>query len=489
MDAERHNVWAAAALAVLAALYLMLFRPGYSVMGGGDFALYLAHAQAIADFRPYAATGFVFNPANAIMSPAAYPPGLPLLLASLLAMLWGLHRLALPTLGPRWSAVLVLAAGLSPAILMRRDAIGSDMPFAAWCMLALVGARGRPALLAIGVAMAILTRSIGIVLAAAIALDLVFRPAPVRRRLLPALVAGTAVALVGMLWLRVDNATYAGYFDRMTAAGLVRHFIDAGQAYASALVELFGLSFGRLANYPVLAAGAILIAAGLVQRLRRGPDAITFFVILYIAALIAYPVHMEPTRYALPVLPLLLLAFEFAAPRLGRAGPVIALAIIAVLYVPFYAQHNATRRGAAQRRQPGIHRADQPHPGDPAGHAVSCPQSSYFRAVRRPPRRELAGASQRRRPARHLDPVPPGLSHRGEMAAWRRSGDARPAGRGIPGHLRKPSLPPARYSRRSTRSLRNLDIPLARKSRRSASSSYSSRTQSRNATRPSPSAW
>lgn len=150
MDAERHNVWAAAALAVLAALYLMLFRPGYSVMGGGDFALYLAHAQAIADFRPYAATGFVFNPANAIMSPAAYPPGLPLLLAplvavfgidlsavrvvmlaSLLAMLWGLHRLALPTLGPRWSAVLVLAAGLSPAILMRRDAIGSDLPFAA----------------------------------------------------------------------------------------------------------------------------------------------------------------------------------------------------------------------------------------------------------------------------------------------------------------------------------------------------------------------
>ena len=292
MDAERHNVWAAAALAVLAALYLMLFRPGYSVMGGGDFALYLAHAQAIADFRPYAATGFVFNPANAIMSPAAYPPGLPLLLASLLAMLWGLHRLALPTLGPRWSAVLVLAAGLSPAILMRRDAIGSDMPFAAWCMLALVGARGRPALLAIGVAMAILTRSIGIVLATAIALDLVFRPGPARRRLLPALVAGTAVAVVGML-----------------------------------------------------------------------------------------------------------------------------------------------------------------------------------------------------RPARHLDPVPPGLSHRGEMAAWRRSGDARPAGRGIPGHLRKPSLPPARYSRRSTRSLRNLDIPLARKSRRSASSSYSSRTQSRNATRPSPSAW
>ncbi len=353
--------WAAAALAGLAALYLVLFRPGYSVMGGGDFALYLAHAQAIARFEPYLATGFVYNPANAIMSPAAYPPGLPLLLAplvavlgvdltavrvvmlaSLLAMLWGLHRLALPTLGPRWSAVLVLAAGLSPALLMRRDAIGSDVPFVAWCMLALVGTRGRPALLAIGVGMAMLTRSIGIVLAAAIALDLVFRPGPTRRRLLPALVAGTVVALVGMLWLRVDNATYAGYFDRLSAGGLVRHLIDAGLAYAFALVELFGLSFGRMANYPVLMAGIVLIAAGLVQRLRRGPDAVTLFVVLYVGALIAYPVHMEPTRYALPVLPLLLLlALEFAAPRLGRVGPGIALVVLAVLYVPFYAQRDA----------------------------------------------------------------------------------------------------------------------------------------------------
>ena len=51
MGAERQdeagaNSWAAAALVMLAALYLVLFRPGYSVTGGGDFALYLAHAQA-----------------------------------------------------------------------------------------------------------------------------------------------------------------------------------------------------------------------------------------------------------------------------------------------------------------------------------------------------------------------------------------------------------------------------------------------------------
>jgi hypothetical protein len=366
MRAER---WLpAATLAGLALLYLALFRPGLSVMGGGDFALYLAHAQALAQGRAYADTGFVFNPANAIMSPAAYPPGLPLLLApvvagfglaatpikllmlgALLAMLWGLHRLAEPALGPRWSAVLVLAAGLSPAILMRRDAVGSDIVFAAWCTLALLGARGRPALLGIGVAMAMLTRSIGVVLAVALALDLLFRPGPMRRRLAPALLAGVAMAVVGTLWLRVDNATYAGYFDRLFAGGLLRHVASAGQAYAFAVVELFGLSFGRLANMPVLLGLVGLVAWGGWRQLRRGPDAVVLFVLLYGAALIAYPVHMEPTRYALPILPLLLL---LALEPLRRLPPVAVLAGLAVLYLPFYWQHDARAQAPITAESP-----------------------------------------------------------------------------------------------------------------------------------------
>lgn len=351
------HVLPAVALAALAALYLALFRPGLGVTGGGDFALYLAHAKALAEGRPYGETFFTYNPANAIMSPAAYPPGLPLLLvpvvaafglaaaplklvmlAALLAMLWLLHLLARPTLGPRGSAVLVLAAGLSPALLMRREAIGSDIVFAAWCYLALLGARGRPLLLGIGVAMAILTRSIGVVLAAALALDLLFQRGPARRLLAPALLAGVAVAAVFTLWLRVDNATYAGYFERLAGTGVVRHLISAAQAYGFALVELFGLSFGRMANAPVLAVLAGLIGWGLLARLRRGPDAVTLFVLLYAGALIAYPVHLEPTRYALPILPLLLL---LALETLRRLPPVAMLAALAVLYLPYYAEHDA----------------------------------------------------------------------------------------------------------------------------------------------------
>jgi len=67
-------------------------------------------------------------------------------------------------------------------------------------------------------------------------------------------------------------------------------------------------------------------------------------------------------------------------------------------------------------------------------------------------------------------------------------GNARRARGRLSGFLRERRLPAARYSRRSNRSLRKLARPCALKSRRRASSSYSSRTQSRNGRRPSASA-
>ena len=46
----------------------------------GDFALYLMNARNIVLGLPYAKTAYLLNPDNAI-NPAAFPPGLPLLLA------------------------------------------------------------------------------------------------------------------------------------------------------------------------------------------------------------------------------------------------------------------------------------------------------------------------------------------------------------------------------------------------------------------------
>jgi hypothetical protein len=56
----------------------------------GDYAQYLLHAQAIAEGRPYSATGYIYNPAAGLIGPPNLPPGLPLTLAPLVAI-GGVH--------------------------------------------------------------------------------------------------------------------------------------------------------------------------------------------------------------------------------------------------------------------------------------------------------------------------------------------------------------------------------------------------------------
>ncbi len=56
----------------------------------GDYAQYLSHARAITEGRPYGAIGYIYHPAAGLIGPPAYPPGLPLTLAPLVAI-GGVH--------------------------------------------------------------------------------------------------------------------------------------------------------------------------------------------------------------------------------------------------------------------------------------------------------------------------------------------------------------------------------------------------------------
>lgn len=54
--------------------------------GFGDHAQYLAHARAIVDGRAYTDIGYIYHPAAPMLGPRAYPPGLPLTLAPIVAI-------------------------------------------------------------------------------------------------------------------------------------------------------------------------------------------------------------------------------------------------------------------------------------------------------------------------------------------------------------------------------------------------------------------
>ncbi len=403
------------ALSVLLAAYALLcvltLRPGQV---GGDFALYILHARNLALGVPYATTGFVYDPLNAIMSPASYPPGFPLLIApvyavagldllafklvivaALVALLPILYALFRPVTGPILAAVTSAAAGLMPDLFDRRDTIQSEIPFTFWCFAALLcydrirNGRGRAGFLilalAVSVAMACATRTAGVPLAAALGLICVTRRQGPWRLMLAASVAGAAAAMLAGRLLHVDSGTYLSYFDGIRQQGPVAFLQGALGAYGQGLVGAWGLSFGRLANAALLLILVVLLALGWVLRMREDASAPEAFLLLYAAMLVLFPIRSEPVRYLAPVAPLLVyyptVAARWLFARAGRvrfAPPAVAVGW-AVVFLPVLCpgQPDDVRQAATRdrRRQPGslCHDPDHHRPGrpDPVGASAS----------------------------------------------------------------------------------------------------------------------
>lgn len=371
---------AALALALLAyALICAATLRPEETWTGGDFSLYLLHARNIAEGRAYAATGYVQNPENALMSPAAYPPGFPLLLAPvwriagldlvafklvvvacLAVLVAAVYALAWPVLGWRLAAVAAGTAGFMPALFDRRDPIISDIPAAMWCYLALVlyeRARSRVGagtwlvpvqVIALGVtvALACATRTAGFTLAGALMLACVARRQGPWRATLCAVLAGAAAAVLAGRVLHVDSETYLGYLAMLRDEGMRGWLLGTVSAYAPGLVGVWGLSYGVAANFVLLILLTGFTATGWWLRVRRDASAPEAFLVAYFALLAVFPVRQEPVRYLVPVAPLLayyaMVALQRGLARLRRpdlAGPVATLGA-AVLFVPYYAVHN-----------------------------------------------------------------------------------------------------------------------------------------------------
>ena len=74
-------------IVLVAVFHLTTLRSGHD--WGGDFALYILHGQNIVEGDPYAQTPYIYNPYYPELSPRAYPPVYPLMLAPLWAAYGG----------------------------------------------------------------------------------------------------------------------------------------------------------------------------------------------------------------------------------------------------------------------------------------------------------------------------------------------------------------------------------------------------------------
>ena len=94
-------------LALIGVFFLTTLRDGHT--WGDDFAQYLQHADNIVHSVPYAETGYIYNPQNAIVGPQAYPPAYPTALAPV-AALCGANLNAYKALGVFFFLMTLLVA-------------------------------------------------------------------------------------------------------------------------------------------------------------------------------------------------------------------------------------------------------------------------------------------------------------------------------------------------------------------------------------------
>jgi hypothetical protein len=350
---------------LLGALYLTTLRPGQE--WGDDFSLYVAHARNLAEGRPYADTGYLYNPDNPVLSPRTYPPVFPLLLVpvylafgmNLTAMKAWVVLLFLGFLGTfalllrrrlplPHTLVCLLLVGLNPYLWQLKDRLLSEMPFLLFAYLALllmerareaqeVGARAWTwgALAGLAAYLAFGTRTVGVVLVPA----LLGAELLARRRLgaasLAALAAFAAGAAVEKALLPAD----ASYLDQLdfSPALVLRVAVSLVKALGTFFENGYSDAF-RLALFAGLL-GLALFAY--LRRLRSRPGPCELFAGLSLLLLVFWPYAEWNERYLVPVLPLF---FLYAAEALrglesatGRRLAGCAAAAVGLLVLGSYA--------------------------------------------------------------------------------------------------------------------------------------------------------
>ncbi|HEY9443071.1 MAG TPA: hypothetical protein VIQ25_07570 [Gemmatimonadales bacterium] len=341
----------------VAVFWIATLREGHN--WDGDYALYIMHAENIAAGRPYGTTQYIFNPQNWI-HPAAYPPGLPLLLApvyrlagldlqrmklvgvlSFALFLLVFARTARRRLPPPLAVALIATIGFHPWIWDFKDTIFSELPFMLFCYatLGLVDQMAEQPLKwnwaaisasAVGLAFACLTRSIGVALFPAILLVYWWTT----RKLVN---SGTLIVLGGLLLIGLARLGFpydAGTYVNQFAAGGGTPLLGALQNYAGAVRDLIGARnvHGSGLRMALTSGFLIVMLVGFVVRVRARLAVFEVFFLLYWVVLLTYPFQVEVSRYSLPVWPLMLLYAFAGAYELGtRAGAAARIAAPALL--------------------------------------------------------------------------------------------------------------------------------------------------------------
>ena len=353
-------------IALIGTVLLATIKPGQP--WDGDAELYIRNALNIMSGVNYTASGYFVSPVEPHY-PAAYPPGLPLLLIPVLHW-FGINYVAMKVelifcfigvlalagalarhrLSPPALILFLVCLGLNPFILMFKDVVYSEFAF----MLCAYGAilvvdqldrrltagavvRDCMALIitaGLCMAAAISVRTAGIALFAAALALVPFRSLRFGLSIIISLAISLGLKSALDHYYPSDVGSYAGNLDLWRHASLGQAYdmlTSSLWTYVFALVELIK-GPANDAIWAVVLAFALLGLA-LIHALRLGlsrPDFSLAFLAVSLAMLIVYPVAQEPARYALPCLPIILLYAFQSVDRRALIPAGLALGLLCV---------------------------------------------------------------------------------------------------------------------------------------------------------------
>ncbi len=359
-------------LAIITAFHVATVREGH--LWGDDFAMYIHHAQNIAESRPYADAGYIYNPAIPVYGPRMYPPVFPLLLAplykvfglsllpmkleqvffiistlALIFMLW--HR----ELGTGYCLALVGILGFNPAFWWAKENILSDLPFLLFFYAAVCLLQWNPTVekqcwtrsLALGVTLYLVigTRTVGITLLPGLLLYEWLRQKRISRHTGVALVV-CAMALIAQNWF--VGAVPGGYMEQLHSVTAKSILLNAIR-YTRTLAGFWVGGISGTLSFFVIGAVVGLISVGLLSEHRGGVAAVHCLLAPYMLLMILWPFGAG-IRYALPVIPwMAFLALSGLRQLTARFCPrypaAAAWACLLLLGIPMIQAYGATDFG------------------------------------------------------------------------------------------------------------------------------------------------
>jgi len=308
----------------IAAFYTLTLRRGN--FWADDYALYIHHAKNIVEGRPYADTGYIYNPDVADYSPRAYPPVFPLLLApvyrafgfNFLAMKFEVvtfFLLTLVVLVFYWSGdlrrpyltALLLILGLSPIFWGFKDSVVADIPFlfffylvawvtqsaprntSTWCAWAVTN--GLLIYLCAG------TRTIGLLLIPGFLLYEVLSYKKLTRFTAVSLAVVAAFLLVQRRSFGSGEQSYADQLHPTLST-----LLSNAKLYPHDFMMLWTRSLGLSFCVALFLITTVVACYGFAIHLKDGLRALDVFLVPYLGMVLLWPAP-QGIRFLLPVIP------------------------------------------------------------------------------------------------------------------------------------------------------------------------------------------